>query len=51
MKEVKESLRKRKRGAAVRLEIFKTGNTRIKRFLEENLDVTELEVYEINGPL
>lgn len=51
MKEVEESLRKRKRGAAVRLEIFKTGNTRIKRFLEENLDVTELEVYEINGPL
>lgn len=51
MKEVEESLRKRKRGAAVRLEIFKTGNTRIKKFLEENLDVTELEVYEINGPL
>lgn len=51
MKEVEESLRKRKRGAAVRLEIFKTKNNRIKRFLEENLDVTEMEVYEINGPL
>lgn len=51
MKEVEESLRKRKRGAAVRLEIFKTNNNRIKRFLEENLDVTEIEVYEINGPL
>lgn len=51
MKEVEESLRKRKRGAAVRLEIFKTNNNRIKRFLEENLDVTEMEVYEINGPL
>lgn len=51
MKEVEESLRKRKRGAAVRLEIFKTNNNRIKKFLEENLDVTEIEVYEINGPL
>ena len=51
MKEVEESLRKRKRGAAVRLEIFKTNNNRIKRFQEENLDVTEMEVYEINGPL
>ncbi|WP_303710253.1 RNA degradosome polyphosphate kinase [Phascolarctobacterium succinatutens] len=51
MKEVEESLRKRKRGAAVRLEILKTNNNRIKRFLEENLDVTEMEVYEINGPL
>ena len=51
MKEVEESLRKRKRGAAVRLEIFKTNNNRIKRFPEENLDVTEMEVYEINGPL
>ena len=51
MKEVEESLRKRKRGAAVRLEIFKTNNNRIKKFLEKNLDVTEMEVYEINGPL
>lgn len=51
MKEVEESLRKRERGAAVRLEIFKTNNNRIKKFLEENLDVTEMEVYEINGPL
>lgn len=51
MKEVEESLRKRKRGAAIRLEIFKTNNNRIKKFLEENLDVTEMEVYEINGPL
>ena len=51
LKEVEESLRKRKRGAAVRLELFKTNNTRIKKFLEENLDVTDMEVYEIIGPL
>ncbi len=51
MKEVEKSLRKRKRGAAVRLEIFKTNNNRIKKFLEENLDVSEMEVYEVNGAL
>ena len=51
LKEVEESLRKRKRGAAVRLEIFKTNNNRIKKFLEENVDVSDLEIYEINGPL
>lgn len=51
MKEVEKSLRKRKRGAPVRLEIFKTNNNRIKGFLEENLDVSDMEVYEINGPL
>ena len=51
LEEVEKSLRKRKRGAAVRLEIYKTNNTRIKRFLEENFDVEGQEVYEINGPL
>ncbi len=51
LKEVEESLRKRKRGATVRLELFKTNNSRIKKFLEENLDVTDRVVYEINAPL
>ena len=51
LKEVEKSLRKRKRGAPVRLEIYKTNNNRIKRFLEENLDVSDMEVYEINAPL
>lgn len=51
LKEMEKSLRKRKRGAVVRLEIFKNNNSRIKEFLEENLDVSDMEVYEINGPL
>ena len=51
LKEVEKSLRKRKRGAPVRLEIYKTNNNRIKKFLEENLDVSGMEVYEINAPL
>ena len=51
LEEVEKSLRKRKRGAPVRLELFKTNNSRIKKFLEENLAVSEMEIYEINGPL
>ena len=51
LKEVEKSLRKRTRGAAVRLEIYKTNNNRIKKFLEENLDVSSMEVYESNAPL
>ena len=47
--EIEKSLRKRKRGVAVRLEIGKTGNKKIKGFLKENLDLTETEIYEIVG--
>lgn len=51
LKEVEKSLRKRKRGAAVRLELYKTNNARIRKFLCYNLDVTDMEVYDANGPL
>lgn len=51
LKEVEKSLRKRKRGAAVRLELNKTTNLRIKKFLSDNLDLSEQEIFEINGPL
>lgn len=51
LKEVEKSLRKRKRGAAVRLELYKTNNSRIRKFLCYNLDVTDMEVYDANGPL
>lgn len=51
LKEIEKSLRKRKRGAAVRLEINKCPDPRIKDFLAASLDLTEREVYEITGPL
>ncbi len=51
LKEVERSLRKRKRGAAVRLELHKTNNKKIHDFLCSNLDVADKEVYEVNGPL
>ena len=49
LKEVEKSLRKRTRGASVRLEIYNKANSRIRKFLYNNLDITEQEVYEING--
>ncbi|MEG1914939.1 MAG: RNA degradosome polyphosphate kinase [Acidaminococcaceae bacterium] len=51
LKEIEKSLRKRKRGAAVRLEIGKPANLRIREFLVKSLDLTEREIYDINGPL
>ena len=51
LREIEKSLRQRKRGAARRMEIAKTGNNSIKKFLEDNLDLTDEEVYEISGPL
>lgn len=51
LKEVEKSLRKRTRGASVRLEIYNKANSRIRKFLYDNLDITDQEVYEINGPL
>ena len=51
LKEVEKSLRKRKRGATVRLELYKTSNEHVKNFLNDNLDISEQEIYEINGPL
>ena len=51
LKEVEKSLRARTRGASVRLEIYNKANSRIRKFLYDNLDITEQEVYEINGPL
>lgn len=51
LREVEKSLRQRKRGAARRMEIGRTQNKTIMSFLEENLDLTKEEVYEVHGPL
>ena len=51
LREIEKSLRQRKRGAARRMEIARTGNNSIKKFLEDNLDLTDEEIYEIPGPL
>lgn len=49
--EVEKSLRQRKRGEAVRLEIARYHNRVIKPFLLEALKISADDVYEISGPL
>ena len=49
--EVERSLRQRKRGRAVRLEIGAVDNKSLKKFLLAELRISEDDLYEINGPL
>jgi polyphosphate kinase len=49
--EVEKSLRQRKRGKAVRLEIGKSSNRTLREFLVDSLQISEQDPYEINGPL
>ncbi|WP_371369932.1 RNA degradosome polyphosphate kinase [Sporomusa rhizae] len=49
--EVEKSLRQRKKGQAVRLEIGKTNNRPLRELLIHNLNIGEQDVYEIPGPL
>jgi polyphosphate kinase len=49
--EVEKSLRQRKRGEAVRLEISKNIRPNLKEFLLEMFDIDAEDLYEINGPL
>lgn len=52
LKEIEKELKKRKWGAAVRLEIQQAGFDRnILRYLTEELEIHEKDVYEIDGPL
>nr|WP_243459643.1 RNA degradosome polyphosphate kinase [Metabacillus bambusae] len=52
LKEIEKELKKRKWGAAVRLEIQQNGfDQNILRYLTEELEVHEKDVYEIDGPL
>lgn len=49
--QVEKSLRQRKHGQAVRLEIGKTRNREMRNFLIEELKIDADDVYEIHGPL
>jgi polyphosphate kinase len=49
--EVEKSLRQRKRGQAVRLEIGRMSNRTLKEFIVEALGVEEDDIYEISGPI
>ncbi|HHZ06121.1 MAG TPA: RNA degradosome polyphosphate kinase [Clostridiales bacterium] len=49
--EIQNSIKKRKRGKPVRLEISKKCDSELREFLVSTLEVTEAEIYEHNGPL
>jgi polyphosphate kinase len=49
--EIKKSLRQRKRGEAVRLEISKTNKPLLKEFLLDIFKMDEQDLYEIAGPI
>lgn len=49
--EIEKSLRQRKHGQAVRLEIGKTSNRPLRELLVCNLNIDEQDIYEIPGPL
>lgn len=49
--EVKKSLKKRKKGAPVRLETDCRASPAMRRFLKTVADVEEADIYEIDGPV
>lgn len=49
--EIQNSIRQRKRGKPVRLEINKRIDTELRDFLVEMLNVNEQEIYQVSGPL
>lgn len=51
LKEVERSLRRRKWGQAVRLEIQKNACTELKNFLVDALKISSQDIYEIQGPI
>ena len=49
--EVQKSIKKRKRGKPVRLELSSKCDLKTKKFLVDMLEVTKQDIYEIKGPL
>lgn len=49
--EVEKSLKKRRKGAAVRLELAQSSSRMIKEFLRQELQLEEKDIYMIPGPL
>lgn len=51
MVEIEKSIKRRKRGRPVRLEILQHGDNDTKKFLYKALSINDREVYELPGPL
>lgn len=51
IREIEEQLRRRRFGSAVRLEVEAAMSGEMRRYLRESLELDDLEVYEVDGPL
>jgi len=51
LKEIEKQIKKRQWGQAIRLEIGQGMDKRLLKLIRRELDVTEQDIYEINGPL
>ncbi len=51
LSEIKNSLKERKRGSVIRLEIAKGAHPKMLRFLQKKLEIEKRDIYEIDGPI
>ncbi|MEG0813504.1 MAG: RNA degradosome polyphosphate kinase [Clostridium sp.] len=51
LKEIEKQLKKRRWGEAIRLDIEEKADKRLLKILKKELQITNDEIYEINGPL
>ena len=51
LKEIEKQIKKRQWGQAIRLEIEKGMDRRLLKIISRELDITDAEIYEIDGPL
>ncbi len=51
LKEIEKQLKKRQRGAAIRLEVEDGMDKRLLKFLRKELEIQEENIYSIDGPL
>ena len=51
LKEIEKSLQQRRRGEAIRLEVEKDADESLVQFLSEELQLTEQEIFRIDGPI
>ncbi len=51
LKEIEKQIKKRQWGQAIRLEIEKGMDKRLLKIISRELDITDAEIYEIDGPL
>ena len=51
LQEIRKTIKRRKRGNVVRLEILSKGDKKIKNFLSKRLKVKKPDIYKVDGPI